>query len=576
MQRFPLARKFSIPDLLVLLLVATTIYGLFAIGQQFHAEYQPLREIHLGASWLAYYTLLSGIRGMVAYLFSLMFTLVVGYAAAKSARAERVIIPLIDIFQSIPVLGFLPAVGLTLIALFPNSSIGMELTAILTIFTSQVWNMTFAFYSSLKSIPHDFSEASTVMGLSWRQRLQSVELPFSAVNLAWNSLLSMAGGWFFLSVCEDFTLGKREFRLPGVGSYMAVAVAENDHAAMLMGVVAMVVLIVTMDFLIWRPILAWVQRFRLDGVPGTPKEEPFMGMVIRESRLIRWVRLKLRRYRFQRRQNQVDRGTVHGGGPLISFPMPKIPDRVLRALGLVLLTVTFVVVAFGTFRLVEVIVSIGVTSWVILIRNVFWTFLRVVCAVTLSTLWAVPAGIWIATNPRRTRIMQPLIQIAASFPAPMLYPMAILLFLKAGIGFDWGSMLLMCLGVQWYVLFNVVAGALRIPQELEYSLRLMKTSRWDTWKALYLPSVFPSLVTGWITAAGGAWNASIVAETIRFGGGWLRTSGIGATIAESSNNDDYRLLAASLAILVTVVVVLNRFVWSKIYTLAETRFRLEF
>jgi NitT/TauT family transport system permease protein len=596
-------KYFSLPDLLILLFVGTAIYGLVGMAEQWHADYNPVTDISLSVGSLVYYTLLSGIRGLVAYLFSLMFTLVIGYAAAKSRQAERIIIPMIDILQSIPVLGFLPGLLLGLVAIFPHSNTGLELAAILMIFTGQVWNMTFSYYSSLKSVPSDLNEASTVIGLDWKQRLLKVELPFSAVNLAWNSLMSMAGGWFFLNVCEASKFGEHEYRLPGVGSYMAVAISQNNHKAMALGILAMISLIVAMDFVIWRPILSWVQRFRLEEVQGGVIDEPMMQILIRESRIVRWIKVELRRWRFARREDAVIRARSAGGAPSSPDDEPVVPaladlkpqpsdlaamrglidklSRKRRDPGVLRWTERLVsgavlcAIVWGAWKLLHILLGVPVTTWVILIRNTWWTLLRVVFAIVLSTLWAVPVGIWLGTHSRRIQIAQPIIQIMASFPAPMLYPLALGIFFTLGIQFDWGSMLLMMLGVQWYILFNVLAGAMRVPRELKYALELMETPRWLQWRMLYLPSVFPALVTGWVTAAGGAWNASMVAEVATYRGAQLHTSGLGASISQASDTGDFQTLAASLTIMVFVVILLNRVVWAPVYRLAQTRFRMD-
>lgn len=582
-------RYFSVPDLVILMLVATTIYGVVAIGHEWRAEFHPVTEINLSAWYLPYYTLLSAIRGTVAYAISLSFTLVVGYVAAHSPRAEKIIIPFLDILQSIPVLGFLPGLLLGLVALFPHTNTGLELAAIIMIFTGQVWNMTFSYYASLKSIPSDFKEASTVMGLTRFEKLRSVELPFSAVNLVWNSLLSMAGGWFFLIPCEAMTLGEREYRLPGIGSYMFTAIKESNNRAIVLAVLAMISLIVMMDFVIWRPTMAWVQKFRLEDVPGVAPPEPMMKIWIRESQLVSWVRIILRRV-----ANRIKRTRFHSSHrrkkksvQLIASPsiqletLPKKVFRYLRSPWVIRLfeTVAYIgvvlFVAYGAFKLLTVLIKIPPATWFMLLRDTLWTLVRVIFALALSTLWAVPVGIWISISPKRLRFTQPIIQVLASFPAPMLYPLALTLFFTLGISFDWGSMLLILLGVQWYVLFNVLAGALRISPELSSALDLMEASHWDRWKTLYLPSVFPSLVTGWITGAGGAWNASVVAEYLFYKGTILKTAGLGAALSVATANENFALLAASLTLMVFVVIFLNRTVWSRLHHLAQTRFRMD-
>lgn len=593
MQRKILSQRYSsIPDLAILLLVATTIYTVVSIADEWRTEFQPVTQINLSVWALPYYTLLSASRGLVAYLISLGFTLIVGYVAAKSAKAERVIIPLLDILQSIPVLGFLPGLLLGLVSLFPKTNTGLELAAIIMIFTGQVWNMTFSYYASLKSVPNDFKEASTVIGLNWYERLFKLELPFSAVNLSWNSLLSMAGGWFFLIPCEAITLGNKEYRLPGIGAYMDVAIKQNNKVAMSLAVLAMVLLIVLMDFVIWRPVLSWVQRFRLEEIAGISHVEPLMKIWIRESKIVLWLKVFYRTSIMRLRMRQVRKLSkkwdfiffiqmMRRGFPKVYFFFSRLGQKKFHSSSYLQIGQAlawgflFSLVGYGAFRLLIILAQVSIYTWLQLLKDTIWTFSRVIMALTIGTLWAVPFGIWIGTSQRRIRIAQPLIQVVASFPAPMLYPIALSLIFALGISFDWGAMLLMLLGVQWYVLFNVLAGALRIPQELNYAVSLMKTSRWDRWRVLYLPSVFPSLATGWITAAGGAWNASVVAEYISYQGGILKTSGLGAALSAATANEDFSLFAASLTMMVFVVVLMNRVVWSRIYHLAQTRYRME-
>ena len=590
MQRTLISKRyFSVPDIVVLFLLATAIYGVFSIAHEWRAEFHPVTEIDLSVTALPYYAFLSAMRGLVAFTISLGFTLVVGYTAAKSQAAEKIIIPLIDILQSIPVLGFLPGLLLGLVALFPERNFGLELAAIIMIFTGQVWNMTLGYYTSLKSIPGEFKEASDVMGLNWRQRLVRLELPYSAVNLAWNSLLSMAGGWFFLITCEAFTLGENQYRLPGIGAYMDVAIQQNDTPAIVLALIAMVFLIVSMDFVIWRPLLSWVQKFRLEEGSGSSLSEPLMQIWFRESQLVQWLtqvvrekrwsqKLHLKYYKAQvirkfekgRSWNHLSRALAQS-----SFFEKARALRLLRLFQILILTLILGVLLFGAFRLFVILSKIPVGHWVILLRNTLWTLVRVFFALLISTLWAVPVGIWIGTSPRRIRIAQPIIQVMASFPAPMLYPLVLGVLFALHVSFDVGSMLLILLGVQWYVLFNVLAGAMKIPTELNYALSLMETSVWDRWSKLYLPSIFPSLVTGWITAAGGAWNASVLAEYTSFGGEILKTAGLGSTLSVSLVNKNYTLFAASLTLMVFVVIVINRFVWLRVLRLAETRFRMD-
>jgi len=578
MQKVLIGRKSSRADGVVIALTLAGIYALVAYGREFESAFHTAVDIDLSFYSLPYYTLFSALRGMAAFMLSLTFTLIVGYWAAKSPRAERILIPVLDILQSIPVLGFLPGLVLVLLALFPHTNAGLELACILMIFTGQVWNMTFSFYASLKSVPSDFKEVSSIIGLTSLEKLRKVELPFAAMNLVWNSLLSMSGGWFFLSVCEAFTLGDHQYRLPGIGAYMATAIASGNVSAMIGGVVAMSLLIVFMDILIWRPVLAWAHQFRLEDIPGFTTTEPLMANLVRESGLLRWAKLAYRRRTLHR--SLVKRTEKYSPVMLRIDPRRFIRSKagynaVTRGTGWLIISVLLALASYGTFRLVVTLIHVSPSVWATLLAGTGLTFLRVFACLFLGSIWTVPLGIWIGTSPRRIRVAQPLVQVLASFPAPMLYPLALGAIFVFHIPFGVGAMFLMMLGVQWYILFNVLAGAMRIPVELRYAAFLMNVSRTDLWKRLYLPSVFPALVTGWVTAAGGAWNASIVAEYLSYNGSVLTTRGLGSLISVAASSKNFPMLAACLTMMVIVVILLNRTVWARIYQLAQTRFRMD-
>jgi len=578
MQKVMIARRSSAADAVVIGLVLATIYGLISYGREWEAAFHRAVDIDLSLYSLPYYTIFSALRGLAAYGLSLAFTLVIGYWAAKSPKAERLLIPMLDILQSIPVLGFLPALVIALIALFPRTNTGLELACIIMIFTGQVWNMTFSFYSSLKSVPSDFNEVSSVIGLNSWEKLRKVELPFSAMNLVWNSLMSMSGGWFFLSVCEAFTLGDQEYRLPGVGAYMATAIARGNVSAMVAGIVAMSLLIIVMDILIWRPVLAWAHQFRLEEVPGFTATEPLMRNLVRDSGLLRWLKLAYRRRLLHRSLLKKNQKDIERFGSQIDptrFVRPGSAKGLLWVwAGRAMFVLFSIGVAYGTTRLAYTLVHVPVKTWLNLLTGTGLTLLRVSVCLILGTIWTVPVGIWIGTSQQRIRVAQPIVQVLASFPAPMLYPLALSVIFLFRIPFGFGAMFLMLLGVQWYILFNVLAGAMRIPVELKYAALLMNVPNVELWKKLYLPSVFPALVTGWVTAAGGAWNASIVAEYLSYKGTVLTTSGLGSLISVAASSANFPLLAASLTIMVAVVIMLNRPVWSRIYRLSQSRFRM--
>ncbi len=558
-------------DIIILFFIISLVYGLTVFGEQWQSNFNPSYDISLSLKALPIYAFFSGLRGLIAYVISLAFTLVVGYWAAKSPRAEKIILPFLDIMQSIPVLGFLPGLVLGLVAIFPRTNVGLELAAILMIFTGQVWNMTFAFYSSLKSVPTDLKEAAAIMKLAPIERLKFLELPYSAMNLTWNSLMSMAGGWFFLTVCEAFTLGDRAYRLPGVGAYMAVAIEKGDTTAIVGGIVAMSVVIIFFDFILWRPALEWAHRYRLEDLTNQTVEEPLIKLLIKGSFVIKAFRF----FRYQT-AGLSKRKFVAGRLSKLNVPRNFIINPIIKKLFIIVLILLAIALSVSaSLRIGELLTSVPLINWINILRDTGFTLIRVFGAVVIGTLWATPVGIWISQSQKRLRIAQPIIQLLASFPAPMLYPLAIAVFLFLNINFEISAMLLMLLGVQWYILFNVLAGALRIPVELRLAMNLMKSSKWQQWRFLFFPSVFPALVTGWVTAAGGAWNASIVSEILTYKGQSFEAHGLGAQISKAAEHANFPELAACLLIMILTVVILNRTLWVKVYSIAQTRFRMD-
>jgi NitT/TauT family transport system permease protein len=562
---YPFHRR-RIMDAFVVLMGCALLYGLVQLGHEWTGVHRPVVEISLSPWALPKYTFFSMMRGLAAYLISLGFTLVYAFWAAKDRRAEKLLIPLLDILQSIPVLGFMPGVVLALVALFPGSNLGLELAAVIMIFTGQAWNMTFSLYHSLKSVPGEMQEAATVYGFNWWQRFRWVELPFGTTGLVWNSMMSMAGGWFFLMITEAFKLGDKDFRLPGLGSYMSVAVEEGDKLAMIYAIVAMVAMIVFLDQVLWRPVVVWAQRFRVEETAQA--EAPHSGLLrlLRRSRLIRWLE-----YRGAMRKRLGPSTSARAPLHWLSFPHAErlFPWIANGSLGLLV-----VVVIWGVIRLVHFLSDVPGHEWAYLALAGGLTLTRVVISTILGTLWALPAGLAIGLSPRLSKTLQPVVQVAASFPAPMLFPVVIALLAHLGIGLNYGCIALMLLGTQWYILFNVIAGAMAIPGDLREAAASFKLTRWQRFKDLYVPSIFPFLVTGWVTAAGGAWNASIVAEYYDMKGITLSTFGLGSTVSAAAYNKNLSLLAASVLLMSAIVVLFNRFVWKPCYRLAQTRYSL--
>ena len=559
------ARRLTPIDLLVLAGLAGLLFAGYRVARQWTGQLRPAVAIDLSAGALPRYALFSLARGLAAYALSLGFTLVYGYWAARDRLSERVLIPLLDILQSIPVLGFMPGLVLTLVAAFPASNLGLELAAVLMIFTGQVWNMTFSFYHSLRSMPHDLEEAADLYRFSRWQRLRWLELPHATLGLVWNSMMSMAGGWFFLMISEAFVLGHRDFRLPGLGAYMSVAVARGDGPAMLRAILAMVLMILALDQFLWRPVVAWAQKFRVEEAAGAQSAGSWFLSWLQHSRLLAWAGRRLRRARPR----------PGGGAAPLATPRPTAaPGRWPGILSHAAFALLLAALAVGAWKLARLLLPVGPADWGGILGAALLTLARVLAATLLGTLWAVPAGLGIGLSPRWSRLLQPVAQVAASFPAPMLFPLVIAALHASGVPLGWGSIVLMLLGTQWYILFNVVAGAMAIPADLVEAARSYRLSLVRRFRSLYAPAVFPYLVTGWVTAAGGAWNASIVAEYVSFRGRTLVAPGVGARISQAAERGDLAHLAAAILVMSALVVLFNRSVWQRLYRASEERFSL--
>ena len=562
------ARRPGIADLLLLAAVPALVFAMVRQAQAWSGALRPTVEIELSARALPGYAALSLGRGLAAYALSLVFSLGYGYWAAKDRVAERVLIPALDILQSIPVLGFMPGLVLGLVALFPGTNAGLELASILMIFTGQAWNMTFSFYYALRSLPRDLVEVATLNRFGWWQRFRWVELPFSAIGLVWNSMMSMAGGWFFLMVSEAFVLGDHDFRLPGLGSYMSVAVARGDGRAMAAAVLAMTTMIVLLDQLLWRPVVVWAQKFRLEDSGQVEAMESWFLDLLRRSRALPWLS------ELGRRAAGVAGARLRRLLPVRTIAAGGRRDRAATWLSYLLFAALLAVLVLGAAGLLGLLRPVPAAAWLSIGGAALLTLARVLAATALGTLWSLPAGLAIGLSPRLSRVLQPVVQVVASFPAPMLFPAVVGVLAAAGVGLGWGSVVLMLLGTQWYVLFNVVAGASAIPADLREAARLYRFGVLQRFRALYLPAVFPYLVTGWVTAAGGAWNASIVSEYMSLRGSVHATAGLGARISLAAAAGDFPTLAAAVVVMALVVVLFNRTVWRRLHRLAEERYSL--
>jgi NitT/TauT family transport system permease protein len=558
-------------DIAVFLFVFAAIFGVYAIGRSWLGPAHPQAQISQNPRDLPLYALYSLVRIGIAYALSLVFALAYGYIAASSRRAEIIMVPLLDILQSIPVLSFLPGVMLAMVAIFPHSQFGVELGCILLIFTGQVWNIAFSFYSSLKSVPRELNEAAKIYRFSRWQRFAELDLPFSTIGLVWNSMMSVAGGWFFLMACEMFVLGKRDFRLPGLGSFLQTAASHGDTRAILWGVAAMIAVVVLLDQLVWRPIILWADKFKFEQVESSATAQTtLLHLLGRASILIRLYRLLFRPF-FNWLTLIFTLGARRAAE---TFSAPK-QHHLRRWLGYLLGAGVLVGLGFTVFHAVRELSDLHHEDYIELVESAALTFLRVNAALILGALWTVPVGVAIGSNPRLARVAQPLVQIAASIPATALFPIILLFLLRLRGGLEFAALLLMLLGTQWYILFNVIAGAMAIPTDLKEVAHVFHFSSWDRWRYLILPGIFPYLVTGMVTASGGAWNASIVAEYFHFQGRIVSTAGLGSTISSASDSGRFDVLLAATLIMATVVVLINRLLWRRLYRLASSRFKLE-
>jgi NitT/TauT family transport system permease protein len=568
----------------LLLFIALLLYGLARVGQEWAAPFLAAVPIDLAPRSLVLYTFLSLCRGFAALILSLLFTLLYGYVAARVRGADRIMLPVLDVLQSIPVLGFMPGFVLALVRVFPRAELGLELAAVLMIFTGQAWNLTFAFYDSLRRVPPELTEVARVYRLGWLRRFLQVDLAFSTGTLLWNGMMSMAGGWFFLTVNEAFVLGGKDYRLPGVGSYMAVATAAGNHAAMLYAVIAMVIMIVGVDQLFWRPLLAWSHRYQPEAETGTPEVRSWVLALLRHSGAVAWLKARRRapttRSRGHRWVRRLRAGLGVWAERLAGRPgLRQLGQRLARFhVGTIVGAVGFGgICLWGAVRLGLMLKGLPAAAFVEIARCAGFTLLRTSAAVILGTLWTVPAGVLIGTSPRLSQWLQPVIQVAASFPAPMLFPLVVGALTAVHVGLGIGSVALMALGTQWYILFNVAAGATSIPQDLAEVALLYRFGWLRRVRTLILPAIFPSLVTGWITAAGGAWNASIVSEYLAGqgpSGQALATPGLGSLISHAAAVGDFPRLCASILAMVILVTVINRLLWRRLQRIAVERFAL--
>lgn len=558
----------GLPDLAVGLGVLALLYVVAHVGSESFVKFSPpevLPSVSLDPRNLPNYAARSTLRMFIALVASTLFTFVYGYAAARSKRAERVLVPLLDILQSVPVLGFLSVTVTAFIALFRGSLLGLEAASIFAIFTGQAWNMTFSFYQSLRSVPAELEEMAELYRLSRWERFTRLELPSSVIGLVWNGMMSFGGGWFFLAASEAITVLNRQYTLPGIGSYVAAAVQEQDFRALGWAIATMIVLILIIDQLFWKPLVTVADRYKLELSAGEERRSWLVDL---------WRSASLPRY-VERLVSPIFHGIdrtlsvatavpsrTHRGQPSKAVDFLYNAILLLISVGLVIAGARFIFSSIGMSEVGHAALLGLATGG------------RVIVLLIFSTVVWTPIAVAIGFSPKLARVSQPIVQILASFPANFLFPFATLAFITLGVHINWGSMLLMALGAQWYLLFNVIGGAQGIPndlREMSASIGLRGRRQWQT---LIGPGIFASWVTGAITASGGAWNASIVSEVVSWGHTTLKADGLGAYISDATSKGDWPRIVLGVGLMSIFVVGLNRLIWRPLYDLAESKYRL--
>ena len=555
-------------DVIVLLAFFALLFGLLelipSLNSPLHAQ-TTQSSISTNPAEIPYYAVRSLLRMFIGLFLSVIFTFVYATAAARLPRAEKIMLPILDILQSVPVLGFLTVIASTLVALFPGSDLGLECASVFAIFTAMAWNITFAFHASLVSQPRELDEAARVMRLTKWERFWKLDVPSGMIPMIWNGMMSFGGAWFFLTASEAITIGKNSYVLPGIGSYVAAASEQDDLGAICWAIFAMVIMVVGVNFLFWRPLVAWAERFRVEDSATVDRPRSLVLDMIRRSQINEWAARPM-----QPIGRVMDNATRPFG--LAEHPLRK-PVLRQRTGDVVFTTLVVLAVVYGVWEALSYIHrSVGFGQFGTAFADGALTFARVIVVLIVSTLIWVPVAVWIGMNPRVSRLAQPIVQVVASFPANFLYPFLMALFIALGIGLDYGGIVLMAMGAQWYILFNVIAGASTIPNDLRESMQVMRVRGWLRWKVLILPAIFPAYVTGAITAAGGAWNASIVAEIVTYNRRQYTARGLGSYITEASNAGDTARVVVGVVVMSVFVVLVNRFFWRRLYHLAERRF----
>lgn len=557
-------------DVLALVLILAVIVILALGAGQMVGHYQLGEEmpISLHPTELPYYALRSVMRMLIALLCSLLFTFTVGTLAAKNKHAERILIPMIDILQSVPVLGYLSFTVVGFLTLFRGSMLGPECACIFVIFTAQVWNMTLSFYQSLRTVPADLIEAAAIFHLSAWQKFWRVEVPFAMPGLLWNAMLSMSGSWVYLVASEAISVANQSITLPGIGSYIALAIAHANKSAIFYAIAAMFVVIFLYDQLLFRPLVAWGEKF---------KAEENADEIVPHS----WILDLFQRADFFQFIGEF-LSFIGDAFVNVKYLRRRKNDSLIRAATLwhkvwviswnIILFSAIILAAFVLYHFIFSAVPTSQIWRVIYLGSI--TALRVFTMIVLSSIVWVPIGVWIGLNPKASQVVQPIAQFLAGFPVNLLFPIVAFLIVRYDLNINIWTSPLMILGAQWYILFNVIAGTIAIPKNLKMAVSTLNVRGWLWWKRLILPSIFPYYITGVITAAGGAWNISILSEAVSWGNIQLHATGLGAYISNVVKSGDFPDVALAITVMSLYVVLINRCIWRPLYNLAESRFQI--
>ncbi|MGY3621446.1 ABC transporter permease [Bradyrhizobium sp. USDA 10063] len=556
-------------DLVALLLLIGTLVLIVYGGRQ---TIEPLSElthtpVSLDPRNLPLYALRTTMRMLLAIVCSTVFTFIYATLAAKSRRAEIVLIPLLDILQSVPILGFLTFTVVFFMNLFPGQVLGAELACVFAIFTSQAWNMTFSMYQSLRSVPKDLEEATQSFHLSGWQRFWRLDVPFAMPGLIWNAMMSMSGGWFFVVASEAITVGNTTVTLPGVGSYVALAIQQQNLPAIVYALMTMLLVIIAYDQLLFRPIVAWADKFRFEQTASGEPPTSWMLDLFRRTRALRALTYPL--------------GAANKAISTLRISLPAVlrpranssqPSRLIDGIWV---AVVAAVTSYAAWKIYQYLsATLGWSDVTTAIGYGFVTLARVIVLIALATIIWVPIGVWIGLRPKLAERIQPLAQFLAAFPANLAFPVFVVLIVHFGLNPNIWLSPLMILGTQWYILFNVIAGAAAFPSDLREAAGSFHLKGWRWWVKVILPGIFPYYVTGAITASGGSWNASIVAEVASWGDTHLTAIGLGSYIARATEAGDFPKVVLGIAVMCVMVTLFNRLLWRQLYAFGERRLRL--